>query len=335
MQAVQVATFTGAKRWLARAMVWFTVFGAASLAWAQTWPERPVRLIVPFPAGGATDLVARSLAQRVSKDWGQPLIVDNRAGAGGSIGSAEAAKASADGYTLLLATNSTHAIAPHLMPRLPYDPVRDFTPIIHVADAASVLLVPLTLPVRSVPELIAYARQHPGALNYASSGNGTIVHLTSEAFKAQAGVSMAHVPYRGTALAIPDLVAGSVQVLFDSIPSGLPHVKNGRLRALAVTGERRSALVPELPTVAESGLPGFSSLTWFGVYAPRGMAPALVARIHEAFAQVLSAPELTQSLALLGVEAAAPNSPQAFAAMVAADSQRWARIIQERKISAE
>ena len=299
------------------------LIAASSAAQAQGWPERPVRLVVPFPAGGATDLVARVIAQRVSKDTGQQVIIDNKAGASGTIGAAEAAKAAADGYTLLLTTSSTHAISPHLMPRLPYDSVKDFTPIAHLVDAASVVLVTQSLPVKTVAELIAYAKKHPGELNYASSGNGTIVHLTTEAFKAQAGIFMTHVPYKGTALAIPDVVAGSVQVLIDSIPTGMPHVKTGRLRALAVTGNKRSALAPELPTVAEAGLPGFSSITWFGLYAPRNMNPELVTRVHDAFEKAAHAPEVVESLAKLGVEPAPSGSPKQFGAMVSTDSQRW------------
>lgn len=312
-----------------------SLIAVSATAQAQAWPERPVRLVVPFPAGGATDLVARVIAQRVSKDLGQQFIVDNKSGAGGTIGTAEAAKAAADGYTLLLTTSSTHAISPHLMPRLPYDAVKDFTPVAHLVDAASVVLVTQSLPVKTVAELIDYAKKHPGQLNYASSGNGTIVHLTTEAFKAQAGVFMTHVPYKGTALAIPDVISGSVQVLIDSIPTGMPHVKTGRLRALAVTGNQRSALAPELPTVAEAGLPGFSSVTWFGLYAPRNMKPELVARVHDAFEKAAQAPEVVESLAKLGVEPAPSGSPAQFAAMVSADSQRWARIIRDRKINLE
>ena len=304
-------------------------------AHSQAWPERPVRLVVPFPAGGATDLVARVIAQRVSRDIGQQIIVDNKAGAGGTIGSAEAAKATADGYTLLLTTSSTHAISPHLMPRLPYDAVKDFTPVAHLADAASVLLVTPSLPVKTMAELIAYAKKHPSQLNYASSGNGTIVHLTTEAFKAQAGIFMTHIPYKGTGLAIPDVIAGSVQVLIDAIPSGMPHVKNGRLRALAVTGDKRSALAPELPTIAEAGLTGFSSVTWFGLYAPRGMKPDLVTRVHEAFEKAAHAPDVVDSLAKLGVEPAPMGTSAQFATMVSVDSQRWAGIIRERKITLE
>ncbi len=313
---------------------------AAVLLWslavqAQSWPERTVRLVVPFPAGGATDLVARAIAQRVSQQVGQQIVVDNKGGAGGTLGAAEAARAAADGYTLLLTTSSTHAISPNLISKLPYDPVRDFTPIVHLADAANVLLVSPQLPVKSVPELVAYAVRHPGELNYASSGNGTIVHLTAEAFKAQAAVSINHVPYKGTAQAIPDLVAGNVQVLFDSIASGMPHVKSGRLRGLAVTGDKRSALAPELPTLAEAGLPGFSSVTWFGLYAPRGLKPGLVGRIHDEFEQAMRTPEVVERLARSGVEPAPQGTPAQFAAMVDADRQRWARVIRERRISVE
>ena len=303
---------------------------------AQTaWPERPVRVIVPFPASGATDLVARVVAQRVSADLGQQMVIDNKPGAGGTIGAAEAAKAPADGYTLLFTTSSTHAISPHLMPRLAYDARKDFTPVAHVADAPSVLLVTNALPVKTVGELIAYAKANPGKLNYASSGNGTIVHLNTAAFMAQAGIEMTHIPYKGTALAIPDLIAGQTQVLFDSLPTGMPHAKAGRLRALAVTSEKRSSLAPELPTLAESGLPGFSSVTWFGVYLPAGAPPALVARVHQAFAKAVKSPEVAASLAKLGVEPAAPSTPAQFATMVQADSNRWAAVIRQHKISIE
>ena len=308
----------------------------ASTVHAQAaWPDRPVRVIVPFPASGATDLVARVVAQRVAADLGQQMVIDNKPGAGGTIGTAEAAKAPADGYTLLLTTSSTHAISPHLMPRLAYDARKDFTPVAHLADAPSVLLVTNSLPVKSVAELIAYGKAHPGQLNYATSGNGTIVHLNTAAFSAQAGVEMMHVPYKGTALAIPDLIAGQTHVLFDSLPTGMPHAKNGKLRALAVTSEKRSALAPELPTMAESGLPGYSSVTWFGLYLPAGAPPALVTRIHAAFAKAVQAPEVAASLAKLGVEPAAPSTPAQFGAMVQADSARWASVIRQHKIVIE
>jgi len=297
------------------------------------WPDRPVRVIVPFPASGATDLVARTVAQRVAADLGQQMVVDNKPGAGGTIGAAEAAKAAPDGYTLLLTTSSTHAISPHLMPKLAYDARKDFTPVAHLADAPSVVLVTNSLPVKTVGELIAYGKANPGKLNYATSGNGTIVHLNTAAFMAQAGVDMTHIPYKGTALAIPDLIAGQTQVLFDSLPTGMPHAKAGRLRAIAVTSEKRSALAPELPTLAESGLPGYSSVTWFGLYLPAGASPALVERVHAAFAKAVQSPEVAASLAKLGVEPAAPSTAAQFGAMVQADSNRWASVIRQHKIS--
>lgn len=304
--------------------------------WAQAYPSKPIRLVVPFPAGGATDLLARALAQRLGQGLGQTVVVENKSGGGGSLGSAEVAKSAPDGYTLLIATSSTHAIGPHLNTKLPYrttGPNSDFTPIAHVADATNVLLVPLDLPAKNVKDLIAYAKTRPGQLNYASSGNGTIVHLTTEAFKSQAGIYVTHIPYRGTALAIPDLVSNKVQILFDSIVSGMPHVKDGKLRALAVTGKTRSALAPELPTVAESGLAGFSSTTWFGIYGPRGLPSDITAKLNAEFNNAMQSAEVRERLARLGADVAAANTPAQFAAMVQADSDRWAAIIRERKIS--
>jgi len=304
-------------------------------AWAQSWPSRPIRLVVPFPAGGATDLLARAIAQGVGNGFGQPIVVDNRPGAGGTLGSAEVAKAQPDGHTLLMCTSSTHSIAPHLNPNLPYKVEADFTPVAQVANATNIVLVPKDLPVASIKELIAYAKARPGQLNYASSGNGTIVNLTAEAFKAQAGVFIVHIPYRGTALAIPDLVSGKVQLLFDSIVSGLPHVKDGKLKALAVTSAKRSPLVPDLPTVAESGLPGFESDTWFGVYGPKGLSADITNRIAAELQRALQKTDVAERLARLGAEPVSNAGPAQFAAMVKADSARWATLIRERKITAD
>ena len=322
------------KSWVALGVVMLSmVLGAA--ASAQAPAGKTVRLIVPFPAGGATDLLGRAIAQRVAQQTGQNIVVDNRAGAGGSIGSAEAAKSAPDGATLLMATSSTHAIGPHLNPSLPYKVETDFTPIAHVANATNLVLVPNTLPVGSIKELIAYAKARPGQLNYASSGNGTIVHLTSEAFKAQAGLFITHIPYRGTALAIPDLVSNKVQLLFDSVVSGMPHVKDGKLKALAVTGLKRSALAPEIPTVAESGLPGFESMTWFGVYGPKGMAADVARQWNAEFMKAMQSAEVQDRLARLGAEPVTSGGPDQFAAMVKADSSRWAELIKARKITLE
>ncbi|SPR97815.1 Bug family tripartite tricarboxylate transporter substrate binding protein [Cupriavidus taiwanensis] len=307
---------------------------AATPALADTYPSKPIRLLVPFPASGATDLLARAIAQKVGSNMGQQIVVDNRPGAGGAIGSDMAAKAAPDGYTLLIATTSTHSIGPHINPRLPYQTETDFTPVGQVAIATNVLVVPNSLPVKNVRELVDYAKKHPGELNYASSGNGTVVHLTTEAFKTQAGVFITHIPYRGTALAVPDLISGKVQVLFDSIVSGLPHVKDGKLKALAVTSARRSPLAPEIPTVSESGLPGFVSDTWFGIYGPKGMPADVVNRLNAEFNKAIQSPEVKERLAKLGAEPVG-GTPAQFAAIVKQDSARWGKLIRDRKITAE
>jgi len=301
----------------------------ASRAFAQTYPGKPIRLIVPFPAGGATDLFARTLSQKMSEKLGAAVVVDNKPGAGGAIGSDLAAKAPADGYTLLLATTSTHSIGPSIN-KLPYDTVRDFTPIGHVGDAPSIMLVPNDSPAKSVREWIDYAKKNPGKLNYASSGPGTIVQLTAELFKSMAGVFVTHIPYKGTALAMPDLMSGKVDLLFDALPTGLPFVRDGRLRALAVTSPQRSPLAPDLPPVADT-LPGFESTTWFGLFGPRGLPADLVARVNAAANQAVSDPELRDKLGKLGIEPAT-GTPAQFAALVAQDAAKWKKIIALRKI---
>ena len=299
---------------------------------AQGYPNKPVRLIVPFPAAGATDLFARTLGQKMSEKLGTTLVIDNKPGAGGAIGSDMAAKAPPDGYTLLLATTSTHSIGPAVTSKLPYDTVRDFSPIAHVGDAPSIMLVPVNSPAKTVREWIDYAKKNPGKLNYASSGNGTIVQLTAELFKAQAGVFVTHIPYKGTALAIPDLISGKVDVLFDSLPTGMPHVRDGRLRALGVTSLKRSPLAPELPPIADT-LPGFESNTWFGFYGPKGLPADVVARVNKAANEALAEPEVKEKLSRLGIEPAAPGTPEQFAKMVAADAAKWKKIVVERKIT--
>jgi len=313
--------------WLGAAMV-------VGQALAQVpYPTKPVRLLVPFPAGGATDIFARALSQKLPDKLGAQVVVENRPGAGGSLGSDLAAKAPADGYTLLLATTSTHTIGPAFNPRLPYDAVRDFTPIVHVGNAPSIMLVPNNSPAKTVQEWIAYARANPGRLNYASSGNGTIVQLTAELFKAQAGLFVVHIPYKGTALAIPDLVSGKLDVLFDSLPSGIPHVRDGRLRALGVTTAKRTPLAPDLPAIAEV-LPGYESNTWFGLYGPRGLPADIVAKVNAAVNQTLMDPEVKDKLFRLGIEPVG-GTPATFSAMLAQESAKWRQIIVERKITAD
>ena len=300
---------------------------------AQSYPTKPVRLIVPFPAGGATDLFARSLSQKLGEKLGQSLVVENRPGAGGTLGSDLAAKASADGYTLLLSTSSTHSIGPNLNPRMPYDAVRDFTPISQVGNAPSIMLVPNSSPAKTVKEWIDYAKKNPGRLNYASSGNGTIVQLTAELFKAQADVFVVHIPYKGTALAIPDLISGKVDVLFDSLPTGLPHVREGRLRALGVTTLKASPLTPGVPPIADV-LPGYESSTWFGLFGPKGLPAEVVTRVNMAANQVLQDPEVIDKLQRLGIEPVG-GTPAQFTTMLAKESAKWKKIITERKITLE
>ena len=292
--------------------------------------SKPIRLVVPFPAGGATDLFARTLSQKMGERLGTSIVIDNKPGAGGSLGSDMAAKATADGQTLLFTTTSTHSIGPAIGAKLPYDTVRDFTPIAHVGNAPSIMLVPNSSPAKTVKEWIEYAKRNPGKLNYASSGNGTIVQLTAELFKAQAGVFVTHIPYKGTGLAIPDLVAGQLDVLFDSLPTGMPHVRDGRLRALAVTTLKRTPLAPDLPPVADT-LPGFESSTWFGLYGPKGLPAEVVNRVNTAANQALSDPEVRAKLTTLGIEPVT-STPAQFAKMVADDQAKWKRIIAERKI---
>lgn len=308
------------------------LLSAPAQAQATGYPTKPIRLVVPFPAGGATDIFARAVSQKLGERLGASIVVDNKPGAGGAIGSELAAKAAPDGYTLLLATTSTHSIGPSFG-KLPYDAVADFTPIAHVGNAPSIMLVPNSSPAKTVKDWVEYARKSPGKLNYASSGNGTVVHLGTEFFKSQAGLFLVHIPYRGTALAIPDLVSGKLDLLMDSLPSGLPHVKEGRLRALGITSAKRSPLLPDLPAIAET-VPGYESVTWFGVYGPKGLPADIVARVNTALNQALQDVEVKDRLARLGIEPAG-GTPQQFAAMAQADRAKWKKIIDERKLTAD
>jgi tripartite-type tricarboxylate transporter receptor subunit TctC len=299
----------------------------------STYPSRPIRMLVPFPAGGATDILARALSQKLGEKLGQTVVVENRPGAGGTIGADAASKAAPDGYTLLLSTSSTHSIGPAINPKITYKVETDFTPIGYVASSPNVVLVPLTSPARTMREFTDYARKNPGKLNYASSGNGTIINLTTEYFKAESGTFILHIPYRGTALAIPDLISGKLDLLIDSLVTGMPHVKDGKLRALAVTSLKPTALAPGMPTVAES-LPGFESVTWFGVYGPKGLPAELALKINSALNAALADADVKDRFARLGAEPTG-GTPAAFAAMVKADNAKWKKIITERKITAD
>jgi tripartite-type tricarboxylate transporter receptor subunit TctC len=300
----------------------------SALGQAPTYPTRPIRIVVPFPPGGATDILARDVAQKLTDAWGQAVIVDNRPGAGGNIGSELVAKAAPDGYTLEMGTVGTHAINASLYAKMPYDHVKDFAPVILVASVPNVLEVNPALPVNSVAELIAYAKANPGKLNFASSGNGTSIHLSGELFKVMAGVQMTHVPYKGSAPALQDLIAGQVQLMFDNLPPSLPQIKAGKLRALAVTSAARASALPDVPTVAEAGLPGFEASSWFGVLAPAGTPPAIVAKLNAEIARWLATPEAKEKLAKQGADAAG-GSPEDFAKHIAAETAKWAKVVKE------
>ena len=304
---------------------------AGQTSLAQNYPNKPIRLVVPFPAGGATDIFARVLSQKLGERLDTTVVVENRPGAGGTIGSDLVAKATPDGYTLLLATSSTHSIGPALSNKIPYDAQRDFTPVLHVGNAPSILLVPNSTPAKNLKDWLVYAKQNPRKLNYGSSGNGTIVHLTAELFKDPLGLFIVHIPYRGTALAIPDLVSGKLDLMFDSLPTGLPHVREGRLRALAVTSAKRTPMAPDLPAVAEV-LPGFESNTWFGLYGPKGLAPDIVGKIELAVNQTLIDVDVKERLAKLGIDPVGGSSAQ-VSSMLALDAAKWRKIINERKIT--
>jgi len=306
---------------------------AASTAAAQGYPGKTVKMLVPFPPAGATDAVARFVGQKLAERWGQSVVIENRPGAGGSIGSDLAAKSAPDGYTLLMATTSTHSIGPSLS-KLPYDPIKDFAPIIHVADVPNVLLVSPTLPVKTVKELVAYAKARPGQLNYGSSGPGTIVHLNAELFKLISGTDIQHVPYKGTALAIPDLANGQISMLFDSLASAMPHIRSNRGRPIAVNARGRSPLLPEIPTLAEAGMPEFNTNTWFGMFAPAGTPKDIVAKVHDDVAAALQSADLKERFASVGAEPVGGTSEQ-FTARILSDTNRWAQVIKAARVKIE
>ena len=290
------------------------------------YPNHPVRIVVPFPAGGTTDILARAAAQKLTETLGQPFVVENRAGAGGNIGAELVAKSAPDGYTMLMGTVGTHAINSSLYAKMPYDHVKDFVPVILVAGVPNVLVVNPSLPVNSVQELIAYAKANPNKLNFASSGNGTSIHLSGELFKTMTGVQMTHVPYKGSAPALTDLIGGQVQLMFDNLPSSLQFIKASKVRALAVTSLARSSTLPELPTLAESGLPGFEASSWFGVLAPAGTPNDIVKKLNGEIAAWLASPDAKDKLAAQGAIAAG-GTPDAFVTHIAAESAKWAKVV--------
>lgn len=295
-------------------------------AYADTFPSKTVKLVVPFPPGGPLDATGRAIAQKLTEAWGQSVIVENKPGAGGNIGADYVAKSAPDGYTVVMGALSTHAVNPSLYPKMPFDAQKDFAPITLVAITPNVLVVNPSLPVHSVKELIAYAKANPGKMSFGSGSIGSAGHLAGELFKVDAGVDMVHVPYKGAAPAMQGLLAGDTQLMFDNLASAMSQVKAGKLRALAVTTAERSKLVPELPTMAEAGVPGFDISTWYGLLAPAGTPPDVIAKWNAEVTKVLSAPEMRERLATQGAEAA-PDSPADFAKFIASELVKYAKIV--------
>ena len=299
----------------------------ASQVCAQSYPNKPIRLVLPYPPGGGTDVIARPLAQKLTENLGQQVIVDNRGGANGNIGMEFVAKSPPDGYTLLFALTAQFAVNPSLYPKLPYDPVRDYAPISLLANAPYLLIVHPSLPVKSVPELLAFVKQRPGQLAYSSAGNGSGAHLAGEMLRSLARVNFVHVPYKGIGLAMPDLIAGQVQLSFVTYTAAGPHVKTGRLRALGVTTAKRSPTLPDLPAIAES-VPGYDSAVWYGFAAPAGTPGETVARLNSEVLRVLAAPDFRSRIML---EAVAPigSTAEEFGSFIRSEIARWAQVVKD------
>jgi tripartite-type tricarboxylate transporter receptor subunit TctC len=320
---------------MSRVLVFLFGLLVCSLSQGQTYPGKSLRIIVPFAPGGSTDIFARLVGERLSAAFAQPVLVENRAGASGNIGAEAVAKSAPDGYTVLMATTGVMAINNALFKNLPYDAAKDFEPVIFIASITNVLAVPADLPAKSVAELVALAKKEPGKLTFASSGAGSSTHLSAELFKSMAGIDVVHVPFKGSGQALIDVVAGRVSMIFDNMPSALPHIKGGKLRALGVTGSRRSGALPEVPTIAEAGadvlLRGYESLSWSGFAVPAGTPREVIQRLNRDTAVILLAPELRQKLAEQGADAMG-GSPEAFAEHVRREREKWGRLIRERNI---
>jgi tripartite-type tricarboxylate transporter receptor subunit TctC len=301
---------------------------AATDVLAQSYPARPVRLIIPFSAGGAADVPGRILADRLTAVLGQQVVIENRPGAGSTIGAEAAARATPDGYTLFMISN-THFVSAALHKKLPYDSLNDFTAITQVTSAPNVLIVHPSLPAKNVKELVALAKSRPGQINYASSGNGSTQHLTGALFSKMAGINMTHIPYRGSGPVTADLLAGQVQVGFPGIAGMLPHIKAGKLRALGVTSAKRSPELPDVPTIAEAGVKGYEMVAWFGIAGPKGLPREIQTRLHGDLLKVLKTPEMQKSMRAVGQEVAYQETPEQFYAFMKVEAAKWAKVVQE------
>jgi len=299
---------------------------AAPIAGAQAWPSKPVKIVVTFPTGGAPDILARLFSEKAQ--LGQPVIVDNKPGAGGNIGADIVAKSAPDGYTIVMGTVGTHSINGSVFAKMPYDMVKDFAPVSLIASTPNLLVVNNDLPVKTVQDLIAHAKANPDKLSFGSPGIGTSVHVSGELFKSMAGVKMTHIPYKGRQFAIPDLIGGQIQLMFDNMPSALPMAREGKIRAVAQTGAKRSPAAPDVPTVAESGLPGFEATSWFALFAPAGTPKEIVDRIAAEAQRIYKLPEVAERLAKLGLDPIL-STPEDLAKYQAAEIAKWAKVVQE------
>ena len=322
-----------AKSWMSSVLVGMLIGAAAGIAVAQDYPNKPIRFIVPYPPGGGTDVVARILTEPLTNALGQPIIIDNRGGAAGNVGTDIAAKAPAEGYNILF-TLSSHTINPKLYPKLPFDVEKDFVPISLAAMIPQILVVHPSVPANNVQELIAYAKAQPGKLNYASVGTGSPGHIAGELFKLKTGVDIVHVPYKGGGPAVTDTIGGQVQMLFVSMPAAWQHVKSGRLKAIAVTSDKRSVAAPDVPTFLESGVPDYVVNSWYGALAPAKTPPAALAKLQAAFAQVLQNPQIKEKLLLQGAEAA-PSTPAEFDRIIRDELAKWDYVIRAANIKPE
>lgn len=302
-------------------------------AQTSSYPDRQIKIISPFATGGIADTFSRVIAQGLSESWGQPVIVENKTGGGGNIGSDFVAKAAPDGYTLVMGNIGSHAVNPYLMKNMPYDPLRDFQPVAYVLDAEGLLVVSPDVPSRSVPELIAYIKANPGKISYGSGGVGTTSHLAGELFKSLAKVDMTHIPYKGNAPAITDLIGGQTQVMFATMPTVLPYVKTGKLRALAVIGGTRSPSLPDVPTVSET-LPGFDVSNWIGIFAPNGTPPSIVSKLNTEIVKVMQQPNVQKRLDTEGAKFKV-MTPEAFGAFQKSEAQKWAKTIRDSGLKPE
>lgn len=301
---------------------------ACGTAFAQAWPAKPIRLVVPFPAGGGTDIIGRELTQKITEATKWAFIVDNKPGSGGNIGVDNVAKSPADGYSLVLGQTSNLAINPTLYGKLPYDPAKDLTPISMVASAPLALVVSTSSPYKSLAELVADAKAKPGTINFATSGNGTVAHLATELFQKEAGVKLTHIPYKGAAQGINDVIGGQVQVYVSSIPTLIGHIKNGKMRALAVTSAKRVDDLPEVPTIAESGYKGFEAVTWFGVFGPANLPKDITTRLHAEVQKALANPALQKKLGDQGADVAG-STPEQLGKVVRDDIVRWGKVVKD------